>query len=62
MRVFWLFLVSATAILKYQNTEQTHYDNQQGSKEPWYAMGKRVRLRPVGESLGYHLCIRSGKS
>lgn len=36
----WIFLVAVTTILKYQNTEEAHYDNQQGNYKPWYALGK----------------------
>ena len=40
---------SIDIILKYQNNRKTLYVNQQGNKEPWYAMGERVRLRSGGE-------------
>jgi 2-iminobutanoate/2-iminopropanoate deaminase len=36
--------------LKYQNTEDTHCDNQQGNQEPWYALGKRIWLCSDSES------------
>jgi 2-iminobutanoate/2-iminopropanoate deaminase len=38
------------------NTREIHqHGNQQRDKEPWYAVGERVRLRPSGESRGHHL-------
>ncbi|HEY9386857.1 MAG TPA: hypothetical protein VIP70_07440 [Nitrososphaeraceae archaeon] len=44
------------------NTREIHqHGNQQRDKEPWYAVGERVRLRPSGESRGHHLSIWTGE-